>query len=694
MRALARTVAACAVACGASAACSRAPGAAPSPAAPPVEAAAPAPELAEEPAPETFVARELVREPLLEDGGIEVLEQRADAPVSVDVLAPSWWRADDAAVESSDLPALVMPPPASAVFEVEERGGPLVLRAAVGAHADAHDALPAGTPSLEVGFELSVDGDVRWSGVVPVGADTPSEARRWHPVTGADGEPLELPPGSLVRLRTFLPAGLEASPPAAALRVGFGRLALERRVARAAGEASEERPNLVLIVMDTQRRDRLGCYGSDAGLTPHTDALARRGLLYEEAYATSSWTWPSTASLLTGLRPEEHGVTSNRSCWLAGELDTLAEALARSGYRTAGFSANPIVAPDKNFDQGFAHFDHGPRFRTGAELAPAVLAWLDAHAGQRFFLYVQLADPHTPHEPLPELSPGPRPPGWPQNPEPDHPAAAHFDGFDRYAQRLLRGELAADEVPAEHVAHVHAMYDACVASGDRAVGRILERLDALGLADTTVVAYTSDHGEELFDHGLLAHGHTLHEELVAAPLLLAGPGIAAGERVATPVSNRHLAQTLARLGGAELAGAPLVMDLARADTVFAAPVPYSTEKGWWCGAKDRALRGLRDQEWILHRCEDPPAGARSLRLYRAGQAPPETEDLAADEVDVVERLGGRLDEQLAEMEGRRPRLGAAVPAGEATAAQLEALGYFERDEEPDPVPEGDGGDGR
>ena len=105
--------------------------------------------------------------------------------------------------------------------------------------------------------------------------------------------------------------------------------------------AREGAPNVLFIVMDTLRADRMSCYGYDKPTTPNVDRLAERGMRFERAFATSSWTWPSTASVLTGMGPLEHGVTGHRSCYLAHSLATLPKALQERGFTTAAFSANP-----------------------------------------------------------------------------------------------------------------------------------------------------------------------------------------------------------------------------------------------------------------------------------------------------------------------------------------------------------------
>ncbi len=639
---------------------------------------------------ETMPVRTAHLEVLFGDVGVETAGPAGVEPGPA-VLTPSWQPPDDPAVETGDMPALRLPPPGTARFAVPADAGPLRLRTWTGVDASAADLAPAGE-AYTVSFRVEVAGEVVHEETREVRPDQPGDARAWRAVGGPDGVPVE--PGALVVLETRVVSGSPAAPPS----LGFGGLYLERREPRPRERATPERPNILFVVMDTLRADRLGLAGYERDTSPVVDALAARGTTYEQAYATSSWTWPSTASLLTGLRPEEHGVVSNRSCYLAGALDTLPEALQRAGYTTAAISGNPLIVPRQNFDQGFEHFDHGNRFRKGDVLVPRAVAWLEQNSAWRFFLYVHLTDTHTPH--LPRAEDRERfgavePDDFPRFPD---PAAQDADGYELYARRLLDGEghgpggepRTGDVVPEAHARYMQDGYDACVRTGDFWVGELLAALDRLGLAESTLIVFTSDHGEELLDHGLLAHGHTLHGELVRAPLVLAGPGVAAGARSDVPVSNRHLAGTLALAGGARLEAAGSargLRDLRDPAALALEGVSFSTEKGWWNGRKHQALHGLRTADWTLHHAPtgapwgaDAPAPGGATRLYRAADAG-ETDDVAAEHPDVVATLLDELSARRAAAEEVRPRVGLA--AGDHLMELLHGIGYVNSGEDDD-----------
>ncbi len=618
---------------------------------------------------------------LLEDGvGWEVREARAGDGPRRGALATSI----DPYADGGDLPALVLPPPARVELVLPADRGALRLRAASGVDVSLARRLPPGGAAT-LHFELRVDGRLVHERSLRVearrGRPGPGDGSEWAWVGGDQG--LEAPAGARLSLATRA-EGLESLAPGEAL-AGFGGLTLERRAQKPRARARADAPNLVLVVMDTQRVDRTSAYGYARPTTPHLARLAARGVLYEQAFATSSWTWPATASILTGLPPAGHGVTSHRECWLGYPLQTLAEVLGERGYATGGFSANPLVTPARNFQQGFERFDATRRFTDGAEVMPAVLEWVRAHAGARFFLYLHLVDPHTPHNPLPAelarlgLAP---PPGFPA------------DGYERLLgatrARLLappasRGPLdrAAPDAAAAWISDV---YDACVASGDHWLGTLLDLLDELGLGETTVVAYTSDHGEELLDHGTYDHAHSLHPELVRVPLVLAGPGIPRGVRVATAVSNRHVAPTLARLGGTELPAATDAFDLGRPERVPARDVFYSTRKGLWGASEMTAIEGVRSRTDSLHWASEgrphvgePLLGARGdARLYDLARDPGEHVDRAREDPERVEALLERLRAHRAHW---APLVPSRRATGAATLELLRAVGYAGEDQD-------------
>jgi len=620
--------------------------------------------------PPTFTLRGVQRDYLADEGWTVRARNQAMGP-RLAVITPAVQQHTD----SADKPALWMPPPCTVELRVRPEDGECVLRAAAGVDKSVRGRMPAGIARVTIDFRVEKNGrtvfEERVVSEAPGTADTwdPS-AWVWHHVGGDEG--LAVAPGDVITLYTSIPAGDPGlAVPPEALKVGYGGLVLERSIERRRTRATRDTPNIVLIVMDTLRKDHLSCYGYGRETTPNIDRLARRGTLFENALATASWTWPSTASILTGLSADAHGVTNNDSCTLNLSHATLAEVLQARGYTTAAFSCNPLIARERYFDQGFEFFEHDRgAFRMSDEVMPAVVRWIEGHAGARFFLYLHLVDPHTPHRPHPaELARlGLAPPD-------DFPAR----GMDLYTARLAQneGESLDAVVPPAHQAWLGDLYDASVATGDRWVGVLLEALRELGLDENTVIAFTSDHGEELLDHGRLGHGHSIYSELVDVPLILAGPGIRRGVRVPGAVSNRHLAPTLARLGGAELPGMGDGRFLL-ADAEEHAAVVFQTAKGHWEGTRGQTLEGLRNGAWVLHWRES--AGAAGVRLFHVTTDPGEQFDIAAQEAERAEAMRAELAERIGAQREYAPAH--RVGVGASGLDTLIQMGYAGGDEDP------------
>ncbi|HLK12241.1 MAG TPA: sulfatase [Candidatus Binatia bacterium] len=323
----------------------------------------------------------------------------------------------------------------------------------------------------------------------------------------------------------------------AVLRLALVVVALEGAVG--CSSPAPARPNIVVIVVDTLRADRLGTYGSSRNLTPFLDGLAARGAVFEHAFAPSAWTNPSVASLLTSRYPSQHHV-SNFDSKLGDDEVTFAERLTASGWEAAGFSANFQLAAANGYAQGFATWRTFPEtFKLrGPGLRRACVEWLDGGArrvGAPLLLYLQFMEPHAPYEPPPPFR--------------ERFALPERSGVSAAAanHKLLGldwGALSADEV-----ALLASLYDAEVAAADAELRALFDDLDARGVLRSAIVVVTADHGEEFREHGFLAHGVTLYQTVLHVPLLFIGPGIPAGRRVRENVSLIDLAPTLLDLAG-------------------------------------------------------------------------------------------------------------------------------------------------
>lgn len=311
--------------------------------------------------------------------------------------------------------------------------------------------------------------------------------------------------------------------------------------ARCAGTGPSARANVVLVTVETFRKDHLGAKRDGIPLTPHLDALAARGTSFERAYAASSFTLPSLHTLATGEPPPVHRVRFWTKFGNRYRGDTLAGRFAAAGYRT-GFAysayieltAYPILQRDWNAEGARAPIAFAQR--PAGDVLAAARAWLDANASQPFFLWVHLFEPHTPYGPPMRLVEG----------------LADPHAYRRAGPATFPVEQWVDTVPdGQGAALADALHAAEVRAADEAVGALVADLARRGLAEKTVVCVVADHGENLaadppprWDHGVSAD-----EQLIHVPLVLAGPGVAAGRADDAIARHLDLPPTLLRLAG-------------------------------------------------------------------------------------------------------------------------------------------------
>ena len=287
------------------------------------------------------------------------------------------------------------------------------------------------------------------------------------------------------------------------------------------------RRGVVLVSIDTLRRDHVGLYGYPKPTTPRLDALGHQGLVCEDAVSVSSWTLPAHVSMMTAVEPAAHGATDMKHGF-NHRVPTLGTVFRRAGWQTQAITSHLYVSPEYGFDDGFDALDYAYD-RKALDVANRALDFLDDVGDRPFFLFLHFYDPHWHYAPPPELVPL-------FEPEP-------YPGKLTGSWWQLRNWTKDKTTPAD-LAHLLALYDGEIRYTDGQIARVLERLAARGLDQTTLVAVTSDHGEEFMEHGHWEHQRTLYEELVRIPLLLAGPGVAPGQRVASQVSLLDLAPTL------------------------------------------------------------------------------------------------------------------------------------------------------
>ncbi len=298
--------------------------------------------------------------------------------------------------------------------------------------------------------------------------------------------------------------------------------------------ARPDAPNVLVLLVDTLRADRLGCYGAQPSPSPTLDRLADQGLLFTDAIAQAPWTAPSVASLLTGLYPRSHGVMGSPPdaantvdpdsdpTVLPDALPTFPDAASAAGITTIGVSANPLVSRGTNYARGFETWiefgsevrDGGKNWAPAREVNDTFLGWLQHNRAHRFLAYLHYMEPHHPYTPPAALRPPP--------PAGIRPEIAH-GRLSRWAGQILSagGFL----LPAPEVQYLLQLYDAEIRAWDDELAHLLDALAQLGVRDTTTIIVTADHGEAFQEHGRLQHGMHLFDELIRVPLVIVGPGI-------------------------------------------------------------------------------------------------------------------------------------------------------------------------
>lgn len=461
--------------------------------------------------------------------------------------------------------------------------------------------------------------------------------------------------------------------------------------------AAEDAPNIVLLSIDTLRRDRIGVYGSERARTPNLDRLAERSVVFDEAVAPVAFTGPSHTTMLTGLYPRRHGAIENGT-GMRGGVSAVTDLLAAAGYRTGAFvstvvldgratglaehfqryddDSSPLAIPDLALKTGLGRLIAevlrvAGRLvidvrRQGPATSRAALTWMSADRDRPFFAFVHYYDVHAPYDPPP-------------------PYDTMYDDDRRFSadNRVVFHRLDDPEVrriladPAR-VEHQRAMYDAGVSYGDTVAGDFLRELDRAGSARETVVVFVADHGESLGEHDFyFTHGEYLYDTCIRVPLMLRLPGGRyAGRRVRAQVRLTDIAPTLLELAGlppqADSDGASL---LALIEAGESAPERVAFGSVWQGDALEhRSRHYVRTRRYKMIWNFDfrglTGAGPVSEELYDLHSDPAETVDLSATLTQPAAHLRSLLERwsRASVHRGRGP--------DSETIEKLEALGYL------------------
>jgi arylsulfatase A-like enzyme len=451
--------------------------------------------------------------------------------------------------------------------------------------------------------------------------------------------------------------------------------------------------HVVLIGIDTLRRDHFSCYGFEHPITPHMDRLADDGALFLDAMTTSPWTLPSFASVLTGQYPTTHGggkrtgaQTKGReplTAALSNEAPLLQVILKKQkGFRTAFFYNNPYLNSRYGVPRGF---DKAEQVRGGGwKNVGATLGWMRANLEHRMFVFLHLMEPHRPYKP----------------PEPFKQTALDWFADDRREAALtpaampdsLAGPPARgkDQKGERHRRHP-ALYAGEVLYTDNLVGTLARGLAEMGILDDCLIIITADHGEEFWEHDAIeyrnyndprgfwgaGHGHSQFQELVAAPLIIRFPGrVEPGTRVEDLVQIHDIAPTVLDWVGLpereDMSGRSLVPAIhgeGHRGYAFSEFILYGDDR-----------RAYREGRWKLILGPD----RETAELYDLQEDPGEHNNLREARPDVVERLITALEGVEERARDLRSRYYASAgeeekPAevDEKTRRELKSLGYVD-----------------
>ena len=399
-------------------------------------------------------------------------------------------------------------------------------------------------------------------------------------------------------------------------------------------------PNIVLITLDATRADRMGFLGSNRGLTPNLDSLARQSVVFTRAYSQVPLTTPSHAALLTGTYPTFNHLSLLHDP-LREDLPYVPDLLQKHGYHTAAFVGSMILDPSggaPGFDRGFEFYDAGYHLarpgedryhsleRRAEDVANHALGWLSHNQEGPFFVWLHFFDPHDPYDPPP-------------------PYKARYKSTP---------------------------YDGEIAYTDSVVGRVLDALKRQGLFENSLIVVAADHGEAFGEHGERKHGLLLYDETIHVPLVLKLPGERfAGERVDTRVALADVAPSLLQAAG-------IVAPASMQSESFFSSIDGSK-------APERAIYSETD---YAHRT----LGWSELRSWRTGkylyvQAPrrelyDETSDPQAlkNIAPTAKAVSDTLDAQLSEFRQKtKPGGTEKVAINSAQDESLQALGYLSSD---------------
>lgn len=492
---------------------------------------------------------------------------------------------------------------------------------------------------------------------------------------------------------TTAPIVLESSS-SSATAVGFwaNPLVASRTLAR--------RPNVLLYVVCTLRPDHTSLYGYARETTPFLRKLGASSVVFEDAVAQAPWTKASVPSILTSIQAYAHGI-ANESDTIPRGTVTMAEQLRAAGYTTASIVANPFAGRASGLERGFDYVleypvvqrqrtDAADRGTDSAAINRAILPWLEKHRDEPTFLFVLSTDPHAPYRPPAEFEAKFANPAETEQFNRDYAKLRDIRAYGGGAT-VSRAEIRAKGIDdTAFLKRAVERYDAEIAHNDRSIGALADQYKTLGLLDNTLVVIASDHGEEFWEHGLGAHGHSLYSELIHVALMMWNPKlIPQGRRVTDTVQLIDILPTVLELLGVKpssgMEGRSLVPLLAGGHLNPAAPamstklaLPHAKPGGAVPENSTDTVARVEAEWKLIYRLQADKAKMKQLELYDRRSDRADRTDVAAQHADVANRIKLDVLKWIEQEKAVKTRIGqsGSKPLDDATLQRLRGLGYL------------------
>lgn len=448
---------------------------------------------------------------------------------------------------------------------------------------------------------------------------------------------------------------------------------------------------IILIVVDTLRADRLGCYGYKRGnISPHIDHLAKQGVLFEQTFAENNVTQSSFVTMMTGKNPHQHGVVNMKPTKISPRLIPISLILQKNGYQTAAVDCNYRITGQPNpwFKRGYQTYldpseNHPTHLNLSAqEINQKAIPWLKKHRNEKnFFLFLHYWEPHYPYQPEIHFA------KWAQ----EHVTAASSKELPlkHYLREPLWSFIAKYNKDGKTASQIRQQYDGTVKQVDHYIGELISTIKDLGIFEDTCIILTSDHGESLGEHSIYFDHHGLYDATIHVPLILTYPqSLPKGKRIQALCQHSDLVPTIL-----ELAKIRPPREIGPTDGHSLLPLITGKKKqnrGFVisCEANWQLKRAIRTQHWkLIHSLKKDVYGNPVWELYNLKEDPGETRNVFAKHPPIAKKLKETMDRwvrgMLTKYKRKDPLLGGVkvrmnkltVAEEEKVKKRLSELGY-------------------